>query len=447
MTFDEIAGFKHVFIDDVLNYDDGSHVELLCWLQSKPRAHSKVVFCDLIDSTGSIQAIFSKQDLEGAAAITNLTAESSLKVWGDVNASRSSGREIIVTDFKVISRVTRHIYPPVRAMNKEVLESRLTDQMLNMRHVYLRNPIILALGEFRSHAFWEIRKWFETYRFVDFSAPLITPTLLYDPKCAIGLSNARKERPLYMSQCAGFYLEAGAHAHERVYNLGPSFRNESRTNRHLMEYWHIKAELCSGNMDDIIDMVEIFLRDISRATRKKCEAVTKLIGSTPPEINVPFTRITYTDAIKKLRDNGHDLSFGDNIGKHQEKWLTDDNNHQPLWITHKAKSLEPFPYCLDPENPTLSLTADLISSNGFGEICGVAEKSWEISAIDERLAEKGKARQQDIYGWVRELREFGTVPHTAFGMGFERLLRWFCGNRHVKDNIPFPRIFDREPMP
>ena len=112
-----------------------------------------------------------------------------------------------------------------------------------------------------------VREWFNRHEFIDFSAPLITPSLLYNASAAITLSNLKQSRPLYLSQCAGFYLEAAAHAHERVNNLGPSFRNESRTNRHLMEYWHIKGELISGTMDDIIDLVEIFLRDIHRASR------------------------------------------------------------------------------------------------------------------------------------------------------------------------------------
>jgi len=126
--------------------------------------------------------------------------------------------------------------------------------------------------------FFEIRQWFQKYHFVDSSAPIATPSLLCEANAAIHISNARKVRPLYLSQCAGFYLEAGAHAHERVYNLGPSFRNESRTNRHLMKYWHIKAELCSGKMDDIIRLVKLFLRDIRNATALQGQAICALLG-------------------------------------------------------------------------------------------------------------------------------------------------------------------------
>lgn len=120
------------------------------------------------------------------------------------------------------------------------------DHVLSHRHIHLRNPIISALNVYRSEASTAVHTWFRTHGFIDVSTPLITPSLIYEAKSAIHIANLRSSRPLYLSQCTGFYLESAAHAHERVHNLGPSFRNESRTNRHLVEYWHIKAELCSG---------------------------------------------------------------------------------------------------------------------------------------------------------------------------------------------------------
>lgn len=119
----------------------------------------------------------------------------------------------------------------------------------------------------------------------------------------------------------------------------------------------------------------------------------------------------------------------------------------PVWITHKPRELEPFPYSVYPADDNLTMTADLISSNGFGEICGVAEKSFTREELELRLKEKNKLDPLNIYGWVLESRDFGMVPHTAFGMGLETVPRWFCGVPHVKDMIPFPRIFDRYPLP
>jgi asparaginyl-tRNA synthetase len=382
----------------------------------------------VVDSTGTIQIVLADKVAEQHTYAQHLVPESSMYVRGILSQNVTCA-EIPAADMT-----------SVRSTGVEILSSKNANYVLSLRHIYI--------NEFRSHVSDAIRTWFKNHDSVDFSAPLITPTLLYEPSAAIHLANLHNTRQLFLSQCAGFYLEAGAHAHERVYNLGPSFRNESRTNRHSTEYWHIKAELCSRRLDDIISLVEIFLRDIRQATAKRGVAVRSMLGSHDyPEFEISFQRYTYAAAIQMLQQSGVDIYFGSNISKACEDRLTAQNGHQPIWITNKPRTLEPFPYAIDNEDKRCTMTADLIAPNGYGEICGVAEKSFERSALDERMAEKEKDKQLEIYGWVREMRGFGLVPHTAFGMGFERLLRWLCGNNHVKDVIPFPRIFGREPLP
>jgi len=147
---------------------------------------------------------------------------------------------------EIISAATASTYPAIRETRPQILSPQHVDHVLSHRHIHLRNPIISALNVYRSEASTAVHTWFRTHGFIDVSTPLITPSLIYEAKSAIHIANLRSSRPLYLSQCTGFYLESAAHAHERVHNLGPSFRNESRTNRHLVEYWHIKAELCSG---------------------------------------------------------------------------------------------------------------------------------------------------------------------------------------------------------
>lgn len=226
-----------------------------------------------------------------------------------------SGTELLVTNIEIISPARRTLTPSVRNTQLEILSSRYTDAVLKSRHIYIRNPFLAALQLFRSKAFYEMRVWFEKHRFVDFSAPLRTPSILHSPSAAIHISNLKETRPLYLSQGAGFYLEAGAHAHERVYNLGPSFRNDSRTNRHLMEYWHIKAELSSGAMDDIITLVGVFLRDTGEALWQPAERVCAPLGTKYPVIKIPFPRITYREAITLLQERGYNINFGDNVSK------------------------------------------------------------------------------------------------------------------------------------
>ena len=220
-----------------------------------------------------------------------------LFISGTVRASRGS-REIVAQEVAIVRRSNRLLHPEVRKLDRDLLAHYNTDRLLASRYLYLRSRLLVALNLYRSKFIFSIHQWFRNDRFVDFSAPLITPSSLYETKSAIHISNPKANKPLFLSQWAGFYLEAAAHARERVYNFGPSFRNESRTNRHLMKYWHVKAELCSGQMDDIIDLLEILLRDLSEAM---LASTKELLGTTPPCIQIPFPRAS-TDRVTKVED-------------------------------------------------------------------------------------------------------------------------------------------------
>jgi asparaginyl-tRNA synthetase len=213
-----------------------------------------------------------------------------------------------------------------------------------------------------------------------------------------------------------------------------------------MKYWHVKAELCSGQLEDVMSLVEIFLRDIALAAKDCGMKTTALLGTEYPNFQPPFPRISYRDAIKLLQAQESNISFGQNIFRDSELRLTKHHNGL-VWVMLKPRNLEPFLYSICPYDEELTMTANLIALDGFGEICGVAGKSFRKEELDVRLAEKGKDVTSEIYGWVRDSRDFGMVPHSAFGMGFERVIRWFCGTEHFKDVIPFPRVFGREPLP
>ncbi|RDW74549.1 uncharacterized protein DSM5745_07211 [Aspergillus mulundensis] len=445
-TFADLQGFKQEFVADIKRGLPDRTVRLLCWLLSRPRDHGGLVFLSVGDSTGTIQVVANSAALDKGSELGTLKPESSLMVHGRLTPDREGTMEISADKIYIISKATGTIHPNIRRASPKLLEAQSMNHLLTNRHLYLRNPLIMALNVYRSQLLTAVHEWFKKHQFIDVSAPLLTRSILYEPKSAIQITGSKNDKPVFLSQCAGFYLEAAAHAHERVYNLGPSFRSESRTNRHLMEYWHIKAELCSGSMDDIIQLVEIFLHDIFHSALQSTQDVTRLLGTEYPTIQIPFMRITYREALALLKTKGLDLAFGDNICRKAEILLT-SHFGGPVWLTHKPRSLEPFPYSLCPDDPELTMTADLISSAGFGEICGVAEKSFTREDLETRLEEKGKSAAHEMYGWVLQSRDFGMAPHTAFGMGFERVLRWFCGAPHVKDMIPFPRVFGRDPTP
>ncbi|KAH7166553.1 hypothetical protein EDB81DRAFT_878894 [Dactylonectria macrodidyma] len=409
-------GFKHIFVIDLLQGPPGRDVRILCWLFSRPRHHGRLVFLLVGDSIGSIQVVAESSKVPCWLELKCLKPESSLVVFGSLALNSNGSTEIVAKNAEIISKATELLHPDIRNAGASLLDSRNTDSLLSHRHLYLRNPLVIALNDYRSQSFSAIHEWFKLHRFVDISTPLITPSILYEPNSAIHTSNVKSNRSLFLSQCAGSYLEVASHAHERVYNLGPSFRNESRTSRHLMKYWHIKAELCSGEMHDIMDLVEIFLRDVFEAIREPTRMISALLGTVPPIIKIPFPRITYREALTLLNVKGHDITFGQNVSKPAEDLLT-DHFGGPIWLTHKPRALEPFPYQLCATDQNLTMTADLISSGGFGEICGVAEESFTKEQLETRLKEKGKLEMQAVYGWVLKSRSFGMVPHTALVLG------------------------------
>jgi asparaginyl-tRNA synthetase len=291
-----------------------------------------------------------------------------------------------------------------------------------------------------------IRDWFNKNSFIEIDAPILTPIPLYDDGSAMGITV--HDENVFLTQCVGYYLEAAVHAFERVYNMGPSFRGEeSRSKRHLMEYWHIKAELAFGNREDIISLVE----DITSYLTAKCyedgEEIFKTLGveMCMDGLKTPFARISYEDAIGHLKDEGIDIEYGKGLGSKEEEILSKLYDG-PFWVVGIPRCIEPFPYCIDQNDNRITMVADLIASNGYGELLGVAEKIHDFDMLIERMQEKNK-HVDPRYDWVREVHQMGCVPHIAFGMGVERMIRWLLNITHVRDAMPFPRIFRRRIYP
>ena len=304
----------------------------------------------------------------------------------------------------------------------------------------------MAILKFRGELMRIIREWFYQNHFIEFDAPILTPAPLYDDKTAMSI-NVHNEN-VYLTQCAGFYLEAAAHAFERVFNMGPSFRGEeSRSKRHLMEYWHIKAEIAFGNREDIIALVENIIAYITRECQTKCKNILNILGIEicTDGLKSPFPRITYEDATTYLQNNGYDAYFGRGISTAEEEELSKLYD-SPFWIVGIPRAVEPFPYVVDQSDTRVTMVADLIASNGCGELLGVAEKIHSLNMLKERMQEKNKF-EDARYKFVKEVHQAGCVPHIAFGMGLERLIRWLLNLPHVRDAIPFPRVVRRNIAP
>lgn len=436
---------KTLFIGDVLRgvKRDGTQVTLLCWLKAR-RDQGRIVFIDLVDSTGTIQAM-SNHDHESVTDLAKtIPLESAVEAMGTVHQG-PKGPEIHLNDIKVVGLAESGFSPRPRS-NFDPFDPNMVDHMLAKRYLYIRNPKAAAVLRYRHLIMEAARNWFSSRGYIELTAPVLTLTPLYEDDSAMGLQV--NGEPAFLTQCVGFYLEAAVHSFERCYNMGPSFRaEESRSKRHLMEYWHIKAELAWVSLEDLVDIVEDFVSHLVRFSQDHCQDIFKTLGTVlkPDGMEIPFPRIKYSDAVERLQDLGMPFEFGSSLGSPEEELLSKQFT-TPFWITGIPRSIEPFPYVIDKTDPRVTRTADLICSRGYGELLGIAEKIDNLAELDERMAEKGKAGDPR-YEWLRHLRSNGCVPHGGFGMGAERAIRWLLGIEHVRDAMPFPRIFRRAITP
>ena len=437
-------------VDLLYRLEAGCQVDIYGWVKAR-RKHNRVVFLDVCDSTGFIQAVVDKDKLGSKVydLAKRISPESAVRVAGplvDTGRPKPYSREILANSIELIGPATLNISPHPRS-DIDIFSPNLQEQLLDQRHFYLRNEKIAAILRFRHVLTGIIHNWFRQNGYMEIHAPVLTPTPLYDDRTPIGLEVHGQH--VYLTQCVGFYLEQAVHSFEKIYNMGPSFRaEESRSKRHLMEYWHIKAELTFTDFESLVEIVEALIHDVTQQCIYEGSKFAEIIGTSVCDhgLKVPFPRIDYVEAVQWLHGQGCDIEFGKSLGSEEEALLSRRFGDTPFWVVGIPRSIEPFPYVIDSTDTCRTKTADLIASNEFGELLGIAEKIHTLEMLDERLKEKGKAGDPR-YEWLRDLRQFGCVPHGGFGMGLERLIRWLLQIPHVRDTIPFHRAFGRRIHP
>lgn len=440
---------KKIFVNDLLQSNgDEINVELSGWICAK-RCQKEVLFLDVCDSTGKIQVVVAQNDVgsELFDAVTHWPIESGITVKGRMTCSMNQQREIVAENLVLVGGVTKDFSPHPRGPI-DIFDDSMIPHLLKNRHMYLRNPKVMAILQFRDCLMHHMRAWFHENRYTSVDAPILTPVSLYEDGTAMSI-NVHTEK-VFLTQCVGYYLESAVHAFERVYNIGPSFRGEEgRSKRHLMEYWHIKAEVAWCNLDEIIGSVESIVSHLAKKCQEeqgsKIQSVLGKIICTDGLIT-PYPRISYEQALKFLIDMGMSMEFGKSLGSDEEAELSKLFPGRPFWITGIPRSIEPFPYVIDRNDTRITRVADLIASNGYGELLGTAEKISDLRMLDERMKDKGKAGDPR-FEFVRDVHQVGCVPHAAFGMGVERMIRWMLNIPHVRDAIPFPRTFKRKISP
>ncbi len=415
----------------------GQMVTLRGWLYNK-RSSGKVRFLLIRDGTGIIQSVVVKNEVtpEAFSATDILTLESSLEVSGMVHADARApgGHELQVSDMRVIQVAEEYPISP-----KEHGPSFLLDH----RHLWLRSSKQHAILRIRSHIIQEAQAYLNREGFVLFDAPILTPTSCEGTSTLFETDYFYGEKA-YLSQSGQLYAEAGAMAFGKVYTLGPTFRAEkSKTRRHLTEFWMLEPEMAFAELEDILLLAEDLVTHLVHSVLTNRSEELKVLDRDLTKLQSvvqPFPRITYEEALDLLREKGISHQWGDDFGASQDTVISEQFD-RPVMITHYPLQTKAFYMKSDPRKPDLALCVDVLAPEGYGEIIGGSQREDDYHKLLERLVQHNLP--QESFEWYLDLRRYGSVPHSGFGLGIERTIGWICGINHLREAIPFPRLLQR----
>ena len=424
-----------IYIRDLSNFD-GCDVVLKGWLQKK-RSSGKLQFLQLRDGTGMVQCVVSMGDVDATVFQTadHLPQESSLIVTGTVRSEHRapSGVELSVKHLVVVTRAEEYPITP---------KEHGTAFLLDHRHLWLRSTRQHAILSIRSELIKASRHYFDSRGFTLLDAPIFTPSSCEGTTTLFAVDYFGE--PAYLTQSGQLYMEAGAMAFGKVYCFGPTFRAEkSKTRRHLMEFWMIEPEVAYCDLQDNMDLAEDFVETIVQHTLVQCSQELKVLGRDIAKLETvrkPFPRITYTEAAERLHNQGVTFEWGSDWGAEEETkvaaWFD-----RPVIVYRYPAACKAFYMKNDPDDPTISLSMDMLAPEGAGEIIGGGQREDDLATLQAKIAAQGLPA--DDFSWYADVRRYGSVPHAGFGMGIERVVRWICGIDHVRETIPFPRMLER----
>ncbi|OXS61149.1 asparagine--tRNA ligase [Cohnella sp. CIP 111063] len=406
------------------------------WLTRK-RSSGKIQFLQIRDGMGFIQGVLVKAEVpeEVWERAGQLTQESSFYVTGLVREEpRSpSGFELAVTGIEIIQIAKDYPITP---------KEHGVDFLMDHRHLWLRAPRQRAIMRIRAQIISAIQQFFDERGFTLVDPPVLTPS-----SCE-GTTNLFHtkyfDEDAYLTQSGQLYMEAAAMALGKVYSFGPTFRAEkSKTRRHLIEFWMIEPEMAFVDHEENLNVQEQFIGHIVDRVLSNCKAELAVLErdvAALERVKPPFPRITYDKALELLQEIGMDLPWGEDFGAPHETAIAEKFD-RPVFITHYPASFKAFYMKPDPNRPEVVLCADMIAPEGYGEIIGGSQRIDDPELLAERFAEHELT--EEAYGWYKDLRKYGTVPHSGFGLGLERVVAWICGLDHVRETIAFPRTLYR----
>lgn len=425
-----------VYIDQLKDYE-GQTVTVRGWLMHH-RDKKKLQFLVLRDGTSTVQAVAFVNDLPAEAweKIGRLTQESSIIVTGSVRKDDRApgGYEISVQGFDVFQAAD----PDYPIANKE----HGVGFLMEHRHLWLRSTKQRAVLRIRAEVVKSVRDYLDNNGFVLVDTPILTPAACEGTSTLFETDYFGT--PAFLAQSGQLYNEADIFALGKVYCFGPTFRAEkSKTRRHLMEFWMVEPEAAWMELPGLLELEQGFVSYIVQTVLQKRRSELEVLERDVAKLeNVlpPFPRITYDEALGILKENGLNVEWGDDFGGDEETVLASQSD-RPLFITHYPTQAKAFYMQPDLQRPDVVLCADLIAPEGYGEICGGSQRIHELALIEQRIKEHNLPRE--AFEWYLDLRKYGSVPHSGFGMGIERMVGWICGVPHLRETIPFPRMLDK----
>ena len=423
-------------IEDAKNYV-GKEVRIGAWLRNK-RGSGKIQFLQLRDGTAFFQGVVVKESVgeEIFAKAKALTQETSMYLIGTISEDERSpfGYELQVRDLTVVGESEGYPITP---------KEHGTDFLMDHRHVYLRHIQPFAVMRIRNTIIAATYEFFNKEGFIKIDAPILTGSA---PEGTTELFHTEYfDTDAYMSQTGQLYAEAGAMAFGRVFTFGPTFRAEkSKTRRHLTEFWMIEPEMAWMKQEESLEVQEKYIAYLISSVLERNEYELDLLGRDKELLRsytqLPFPRFSYDDAIELLKENGFDVEWGADFGSPEETFLA-NRFSKPVFITNYPKEIKAFYMKRHPNRDDVVVCADLLAPEGYGEIIGGSERDTDYDYLEQRIKDMGLSL--DEYSWYLDLRKYGSVPHSGFGLGLERAVTWITGEEHIREAIPFPRTMNR----